>query len=126
MSPKISKRAVTVDLSFFGEGSVVEHPKGVFKGGVPDPVISSQLGFNVLPELPSDDADSTVPAFEGYEGSLQVNLWGTSDDYRALGRYLLAIAELDTAADPGFHQHHEDIQSSDGRTRLNLIVRKVL
>jgi hypothetical protein len=126
MSPQISKRAVTVDLCFFGNGRVVEHPKNVFNGGVPDPVLGPQLGFNVLPETPSEVADSTVPDLDGYEGALQVNLWGTSDDYRALGRYLLAIAELDTTADPGFHQHHEGLQSSDGRTRLNLIVRKVL
>jgi hypothetical protein len=125
MTPKTSKRAITVDLSFFGDGRIVERPKGVFSGGVPDPVLGATLGFNVLPEAPSDVADSTVPAFEGYEGSLQVNLWGTGDDYRELGRYLLAIAELDTTADPGFHQHHEDLQSGDGRTRINLIVRKL-
>ena len=60
-----------------------------------------------------------------YEGAIQVNVWGTSADFRELGRYLLAIAELDASADPGFHQHHDELRSADGRTRVDLIVRKI-
>jgi len=62
---------------------------------------------------------------QSHAGAFQVNLWGTATDFRELGRYLLAIAELDTTADPDFHQHHDELRTDDGRTRIDLIVRKV-
>ena len=121
-----STRRVEIDLSFHGPGAIVERPRGVFRGGVPDPKVSKAFGFNVLPE--QEDADGSFgPAVDGqsYEGAFQVNLWGTSADFRELGRYLLALAELDASADPDFHQHHDELRSEDGRTRVDLIVRKI-
>jgi len=41
-----------------------------------------------------------------------------------LAQYFLGIAELDTSVDKGFHDHHENIISEDGRARLNIIIRK--
>ncbi|CAA9352654.1 MAG: hypothetical protein AVDCRST_MAG40-2986 [uncultured Gemmatimonadaceae bacterium] len=121
-----TKKRVEVELRFLDGDAVVERPRGVFRGGVPDPELTEQFGFNVLPAREHDhggfgpDLDA-----QSHSGAFQINLWGTAADYRELGRYLLAIAELDASADPDFHQHHDEVMSADGRTRLDLIVRKV-
>ena len=122
-----TKRTISVELEFLGSDRIVERPRGVFRGGVPDPELGPAFGFNVLPTA-EDELGGLVPVAlsQSYAGSLQVNLWGTAEDFRALGRYLLAIAELDTSADPGFHQHHDELVSADGRCRVDLIVRKLL
>jgi hypothetical protein len=122
---RIAKRSVEVELRFLGQERIVEHPKGVFRGGVPDPDVTDRFGFNVLRQELDDEGVYTpsVTTDSTYEGSLQINLWGDSTSFRELGRYFLAIAELDTSADEGFHQHH-DVVSSDGRSEINLIIRK--
>ena len=118
-----STKRVEIDLSFVGDGRIIEGPRGMFRGGVPDPELSDRFGFNMLPD---DGGPAASPGLEPHAGSLQVNIWGTGADFRELGRYLLAIAELDTTVDPGFHQHHEDLRTEDGRTTVQLIVRKIL
>jgi hypothetical protein len=123
----ITKRTVEVELAFIGNGTVVEDVPNSFTGGVPDPVLSDKFSFNVLPEFEDDDGNFAPPVSGAvsYAGMLQVNLAGTSADFRELGRYFLSIAELDTRADPGFHEHHDDLVSEDGETRVSLIVRKI-
>jgi hypothetical protein len=119
-----AKRTIEVELEFLGHDRIIERPPGTFHGGVPDPRLSATAGFNVLREVP--DEDGILNPLEGdaiLDGALQINLWGDSASFRELGRYLLALAELDTTADPDFHQHHE-LTSADGRSRVHLIVRK--
>ena len=123
--PRNETRRVTVDLQFIGDGRVVNLPDGALFGGVSDPVLSREFGFQVHREVPDEEGVlNPVQGDAAYDGALQVNLWGTSDDYRELGRYLLALAALDTSADPNFHQHHDGLRSADGRTQLHLIVRR--
>jgi hypothetical protein len=123
--PKTTRRPITIDLTFIGSGRVVERPAGVFRGGVPEPALGSAFRFNVLPEIEYEDGSiGPTPDAVGHQGSLQINLAGTASDYRELGRHLLAIAELDSSADPGFHQHYDGLRSTDGRTQINLILRK--
>jgi hypothetical protein len=121
-----ARKRVEVEVEFLGSDAVVEHPKGTFRGGVPDPRLSDAFGFNLL-TAHEHDHGGFGPDFgaASIDGAFQVNLWGTSQDFRELARYLLAIAELDTTVDPGFHQHHDELRSEDGRTRLDVIVRKV-
>ena len=120
-----SKR-VTIELRFLDQPAIIEGPKGVFRGGVPDPTLSDHFGFNVLPLSKQDYGEfGPAPGGASYDGALQVNLVGGAADFRELGRYFLAIAELDTRADPGFHQHHDALRSVDGRTTIDLIVRKI-
>jgi hypothetical protein len=121
-----SRKRIEVDLEYVGDGRIVERPRGVFRGGVPDPALGPRFGFNVL-QLAADDEGVLVPEVGAgsYAGAFQVNVWGTSADYRALGSYFLALAELDASADPGFHQHHDELRTDDGRTQVDLIVRKL-
>lgn len=65
-----------------------------------------------------------VPGESTVEGSFQINVFGNSKGYRELGTYLLTLAELDTAEDEGFHEHHDQLFSEDGRTHVHVILRK--
>ena len=124
---KTSKRNISINIDFIGDGRIVERSKGAFSGGVPDPIVTSHFGLNVLPEITDDDGVSGPLIGSGsYAGTLQINIWGTAADYRELGRHLLAIAELDTTVDPDFHQHYDGLRSDDGQTRINLILRKLI
>ena len=53
----------------------------------------------------------------------QVHLAGTPRALEAFGRYLIALARLDTH-DRDVHEHFEDVQNDDGGT-VHLIVRRV-
>ena len=123
-----STKRIEIDLTFLGpSAAVVERPKGTFRGGVPNPALTAAFGFNLVATHWDDEAEALnpMPSAPSVEGTFQLNLWGATADFRELGRYLLAIAELDTTADPGFHQHHDALTSDDGRARIDLIVRKV-
>jgi hypothetical protein len=121
---KITTKKVEIEISYIGNGSIVEKRENVFSGGIVEPDIGENLNFNMWEEFPDEDGVPN-PVFENgtYQGSIQVNIWGNSEGYRELARYLLAVAELDTGTDPSFHEHHQ-IVSADGRTQIHLIVRK--
>ncbi|MDQ3997045.1 MAG: hypothetical protein M3303_08495 [Gemmatimonadota bacterium] len=115
-----------MEIAFYGSGAVRKRRDGGLVGGVPDPQLGSDLQFEVWREV-RDEEGLWNPAIgeRTVDGGFQISIQGTSAGYRELARYLLAIAELDTAADPDFHEHHE-ISSADSRTRLHVIVRKRL
>ena len=121
---KITKRKVEIELSFIGNGSIIEKRKNVFSGGVVDPNIGDNLSCSVWAEVPDEEGVLNPNFEEGtYQGGLQINIWGNSEGYRELAKYLLAVAELDTGTDPSFHEHHH-VVSSDGRAQIHIIVRK--
>ena len=113
-----TKKTVKIEVGFVGTGRVIERPKGTFRGSAVLPRAAAKAKFNLLRQ----DDELTLNG-SSLQGAFQINLWGSRDAYRALGTYLLAIAELDTTADPEYHEHVE-ASSFDGRTRLELILRK--
>ncbi len=112
-----TKKSIKVELAFDGTGKVVERPKGTFRGSAVLPRAASKTQFNLLRVNDQDLSDASL------EGRFQINIWGSKEAYRALGTYLLALAELDTAADPDYHEHVQ-VGSFDGRTQLEVILRK--
>jgi hypothetical protein len=120
--PKITKKKVELEIGFFGNGTIVESPPNSFSGGIPDPDIRDNLFFGVSEELPEDENGPLI-IDTTYDGTLNIQIWGSSEGYRELARYLLALAELDTGTDNSFHIHHE-AASMDGRTQLRITVRK--
>jgi hypothetical protein len=110
------KKRVEIEVELYGDGTVREERPGCFTGGVPDPDLSG-VTFTVHQE--HGEYRSTP-----FEGRLQVNVYGTSEGYAQLARYFLALAVLDTTADPDFHEHQDALESEGGLTRLDLIFRK--
>lgn len=120
----ITKKTITVDLTFYGSGKVTEIRPGSFAGGVPDPDVAGDVGFEVWREVEGEEGVwNPIHGEDTVDGGFQISVSGSSEGYRKLGLYLLALAELDTSADPDFHEHHQ-IVSEDGRSRFHLILRK--
>jgi hypothetical protein len=118
------KKIIPVEIRFRGDGKIVEKSPNVFIGGVVEPELGDKLHFNVWREVLDEDGIlNPVIGEDTLNSAFQINLWGTSEGFRELGQYLLAIAELDTGNHDNFHEHHE-IVSSDGRTNLHIIVKK--
>lgn len=121
---KRTTKTVEVKLVFEGSGRVERRGEQVFYGGVVFPRLND-LAFTFHRQLPDEDGIlNPVIGEDTVDGSFQINLYGTSAGYRELGRFLLALAELDTSVDEGFHSHFDDVRSKDGRTHLNIILRK--
>lgn len=113
-----------MELAFQGTGAVVEAGPGHFVGGVPEPDLAGAVSLHVWREALDVSGEWNPVLGEGpYHGGLQISVRGTSEGYRRIGQFLLSLAELDTSADPGFHQHAE-LTSGDGATHLHLVLRK--
>jgi hypothetical protein len=121
----IKTKTVQIELRFYGDGRVIQMKPGHFVGGLPDPKLGKNISFTVHKQIADEDGLMNPFADEpAVEGSFQINVSGNSKGYKELGRYLLALAELDTAEDEGFHEHHDRLVSEDGRTHLHVILRK--
>jgi hypothetical protein len=121
-----TKRLVSLEVHFNGDGHVARSSDGFhFSGGVAHPNFDGLATFQVHREARDDGGLWNPVDGEGpIEAGIQVNLWANSDGYRELARYFLAMAELDTAEDPGYHEHLGPLLSADGHTQLHLICRK--
>jgi hypothetical protein len=124
MKSKRTNKRVSVELEFAGDGTVAKIGNLAFSGGVPAPKLGRSARFAVFRErLGRDglwcprDGEPTV------KGGFQVSVTATSRGFRELGRYFLALAEIDSSLDPDYHEHLEML-SEDGRTRFHVIFRK--
>ncbi len=119
-----TKKTVKVELEFHGPAQLQQMSPQSFAGGVVEPRLDGQIGFEVWREIVDEDGLwNPVVGEDTIAGGFQISLVGTSAGFRELGKYLLALAEFDTAPDPSYHEHHE-LTSVDGRTRLHIIARK--
>ncbi|MEZ4699786.1 MAG: hypothetical protein R2834_05615 [Rhodothermales bacterium] len=91
---------------------------GYFEGGVAGPQHLEQLGVCVQKELRlnmvTDEMEET--------GAMQVSISGNRDVLFNLGRYLVAVARLDTE-DPDYHDHFDSLKHVNGCAPCRLIVR---
>lgn len=88
----------------------------------PDDVHVPELGDDIGVLLcESDEKDGGHRGLT--EGDYLILLCGNSKGLKKLGKYLLALADLDTSKDPNFHHHLSPVRSLSG-TKVELIVRK--
>jgi hypothetical protein len=121
---KKTSRMISVEVRFHGSGCVVR-TGSAFSGGVVAPDLENTAAFLVHREVQDDEGLwNPIPGEGSFPGGLQVNLWANSEGYQELGRYFLALAELDARDAPGHHEHHDGLISADGRTVLHIICRK--
>ena len=82
-----------------------------------------------MPDLGKDVAFLLCGAYPGgghqglNEGDYSIQLFGNSKGFRKLGKYFLALAELDTSECRGFHHHFFRVRSLS-KTKIELTVRK--
>ncbi|MBX6331320.1 MAG: hypothetical protein IRY91_05675 [Gemmatimonadaceae bacterium] len=94
-------------------------PGVVYENTPVDPEHTDELTIALRSDEPDDTSDPRTPLFLGRP---QVHFAGTPRALEAFGRYLIALARLETA-DPNPHEHFEDVQNADGGT-IHLIVRR--
>jgi hypothetical protein len=122
----MASKIIGIELRFDGDGTVRQVGKGSFSGGVSPPTLAQKIGYLVQRTIPDpeDGLLNPEPGEPSVEGTFQLNISGTAHGFRELGRYFLALAELDSSADPDHHQHFDGVRSEDGRTVVDIIVRK--
>src|SRR5438105_1831359 len=82
-----------------------------------------------VPNLGKDVAFLLCGAYSGgghqglNEGDYSIQLFGNSRGFKKLGKYFLALAELDTSDHRGFHHHFFRVHSLS-KTKIELAVRK--
>jgi hypothetical protein len=112
-----SKRSVTAQIAL--EYWMQADSPGHATQHVPvDPQYTDELILAVR----SDEQDAD-PRARVVSGRPQVHLAGPPRALEAFGRYLIALARLDSQ-DPDVHEHFEDVQNDDGGT-AHLIVRRL-
>lgn len=122
----MTSRIIGIELRFDGDGTVRQVGKGGFSGRVSPPMLAREIGFllhRTIPD-PEDGVLNSEPGGPSVEGTFQLSISGTAHGFRELGRYFLALAELDSSVDPGHHEHFDSVRSEDGRTVVDIIVRK--
>ena len=122
----MASKIIGIDLRFDGDGPVRQVGKGGFSGGVSPPTLAQEIGYLLHRTIPGpeDGLLNPEPGGPSVEGTFQLSISGTAHGFRGLGRYFLALAELDSSADPDHHQHFDGVRSEDGRTAVDIIVRK--
>jgi hypothetical protein len=101
-----------------------------YSGEPNDPDIHSSERWMVPPDFTNELRLAVYPdddrVFKSSEldklGRLQIEISGTPRAYEAFGRYLIALARLETS-DDNPHDHFEDVEFAAGGT-AHLIVRR--
>jgi hypothetical protein len=121
----ITKKKIEIELRFHGSGKLESSAAGAYSGGIPAPRLEHDVEFSIHRQVLDENGIlNPVIGEDSVQGSFQINLSATKKGYRELGRYLLALAELDTRRDEYFHEHHDHLMSADDRSHVHLIVRK--
>jgi hypothetical protein len=114
---EIETQNVSVELNYYvGPDDPIN---GVFYSRPVDPEFTSELVVGVY----TDDDDSTghPPVLAGLP--LQISVAGSARALEAMGKYLLALARINSS-DPDLHEHFEDVCDERGGN-LHLIVRRL-
>jgi hypothetical protein len=82
------------------------------------------LGRNIQIML-SKEQTTGIRGFRPVQsGSFNIDIYGNTRGFRALGEYFLALADLDASEYPGYHDHFSKVTNAFGDAKINLTVRK--
>ena len=120
------KKKIEVEIEFEGTDKLVKKPSGWYEGGIKEPDIEKQVDFTVFQTFFDKENDAWNPRDDAapFEGGLQIIINGTKNGYKELGKYFLALSELDISEEPDFHEHVDNLVSYDGKTNIQLIFGK--
>jgi hypothetical protein len=94
-----------------------DEPGRLYQNAPVEPEFTEEL----IIALRHDDGEGD-PRAPLIDGAAQVHLSGTPRALESFGRYLIALARLETA-DPDPHEHFEEVQNADGGN-VHLIVHR--
>ena len=113
---RTTKVSTTIDLEYV---SVGEDGENVFRNFPVDPEHSDQLSISIRPFSP----DGTEKAYNAtMHGRPQVVVSGSPAALEGLGRYLLALARLESSH-PRAGTNVDDVKNIDGGT-VHLVIRR--
>ncbi len=116
----MKKRVIErTEITLAYSGGKDEPERGIFRNFPIDPEFTSELMIAIA----SDDDPVRVRWDAGRHGKPQVHLGGTPRALEELGRYLIALARLDTR-DREPSTSLDDVQNADGGT-VRLIPRRL-
>lgn len=116
MSERVRNR-IQLDLEYHHG---VDVPGKVYVNAPVEPQHTDELTLAVRSDNEEDlEQDPRAPAILGRP---QIHLAGSPRALEEFGRYLIALARLESA-DPDPHEHFEDVQNADGGT-VHLIVHR--
>ena len=120
------KKKILIEIEFDGTDKLVKKPSGWIEGGIKEPNLEKQSDFTVFQTFFDKENDAWNPRDDEapFEGGLQIIINGTENGYKELGKYFLALSELDISEDPDFHEHIDNLISYDGNTNIQLIFGK--
>ena len=121
------KKKIEIEIEFTGTDKLVKKPSGWIEGGIKKPDTKNQLDFTVYETfLDEEEGDLWSPRDDAvpFAGGLQIIINGTRNGYKELGKYFLALSELDISEDPDYHEFIDDMISYDGKTNIQLIFGK--
>lgn len=113
---KVVKRKIDITLEYLDGKQDTE--KKIFSGGVKKGDEINNLTIDVCEdEVYDEDIDDFIKS-----GKLQVIISGNDMCLEEFGKYLIALARYNTN-DPHYHDHFDDIKTSEGRS-IAVIIRK--
>ena len=121
------KKKIEIEIEFTGTDKLVKKPSGWIEGGIKKPDTKKQLNFTVYETfLDEEEGDLWSPRDDAvpFAGGLQIIINGTRNGYKELGKYFLALSELDISEDPDYHEFIDNMISYDGKTNIQLIFGK--
>jgi hypothetical protein len=111
------KNRIEIDLEYTGGND--EPARGIFRNQVVEPEHLDELRVAVRSDI---DAARPWPGNEGEQP--QIHLAGSARALEELGRYLIALARLETA-DPEPYGSFDNVRNADGGT-LRLLPRRLI
>ncbi|WP_089611607.1 hypothetical protein [Dehalobacterium formicoaceticum] len=108
---------IEVDLNYFiGKQDEL---KGIFNGGVKEPLFTDELKIDVSEdEIFDETKDDFVK-----NGKINISIAGTDNALYELGKFLIAISRYETL-DKEYHEHLDNIRNSNQQHVINLTIRK--
>lgn len=113
----MESKEITVKLYY--HKSKQDKEAGIYYGGVKEPLYLNELQIDIWNDESYDfEKDKFVP-----NGKIAMQLSGSNRALKQFGIYLINVAMYQTH-DPDYHDHFDNLHTSDGKETVNLIVRK--
>lgn len=110
-------KEITMKLQYYP--SKVDKENGIYMGGVVCPKFINELTIDVYDDYDFDTGNDEFIK----NGLISIEISGTNRALKEFGKFLVNMATFNTK-DEDYHEHIDNIYDSDGKTLVNLTVKK--